>query len=176
MRPASSIRPRAIFMQFEIRNLTVEYAAVASVLTNESFKKFVALDWEADAIDAFLDTVSTEAFAEILRTSAYSIGMFHNNALVGVLIMSKPTIVRMLFTHVDWMRQGIGRSLWLHARAHLESNVPDARTIELNSSPFAVSFYRSLGFTPISAEYTMKGARATRMACWLPAVALGAEP
>ena len=47
--------------------------------------------------------------------------------------------------------------------------------MELNSTPYAIEFYRALGFVPISAEFVRDGARATRMACWLPARALGAE-
>lgn len=118
--------------------------------------------------------VARKPFENILRKSAYSIGMFTGERLVGLLIMPKPTIVQMLFTHPDWTRQGIGRSLWSHARAHLESAVPEVRTVELNALPFALRFYRYLGFAPISAEYVNKGARATRTACWLPAAALGA--
>jgi Acetyltransferase (GNAT) domain len=49
------------------------------------------------------------------------------------------------------------------------------KTVELNSTPRAVEFYLALGFVPISAEFARGGARATRMACWLPARALGAE-
>jgi GNAT superfamily N-acetyltransferase len=162
-------------MQFEIRKLGIEHAAEASLITKTSFEKFIAPDWESYAVEEFLASVNTESFVDVLRTSPFSVGMFNDKSLLGLLVMPKLTIVRMLFTHPDWTRKGIGRSLWLHARAHLESNVPEARTIELNASPFAVSFYRSLGFVPISTEYVNKGARATRMACWLPAASLGAE-
>jgi GNAT superfamily N-acetyltransferase len=162
-------------MSFDIRNLGIGHAIAASRLTKASFERFVAIDWERGAVDEFLASTTIESFEDILRTSAYSIGMFDDEALTGLLVMQKPTILRMLFIHPDRTRQGIGRGLWAHARAHLESNVPQARTVELNSSPFAIRFYKSLGFVPISAEFVVNGARATRMACWLPAASLGAE-
>jgi predicted GNAT family N-acyltransferase len=64
--------------------------------------------------------------------------------------------------------------LWESARAHVESAFPDVETVELNSSPYAVAFYRSIGFVPISAEFARRGARVTRMVCGLPARAPGA--
>jgi ribosomal protein S18 acetylase RimI-like enzyme len=81
----------------------------------------------------------------------------------------------MLFVHPQYQRQGAGRSLWETARAHIEAAPPHVTTVELNATTVAVAFYRSLGFVPISSEFERKGARAIRMACWLPARSLGAE-
>jgi ribosomal protein S18 acetylase RimI-like enzyme len=74
----------------------------------------------------------------------------------------------MLFVHPQHLRQGIGRALWESARTHIESALPQTKTVELNATPYSVAFYQSLGFV-------VKGARATRMACWLPARSPGAE-
>lgn len=95
--------------------------------------------------------------------------------MVGFLLMPTPILLGMLFVHPSRLRQGIGTRLWECARTRLESEFPEARTVELNSTPYAVDFYRALGFVPIFAEYARGRARATRMACWLPARALGAE-
>jgi len=61
-------------------------------------------------------------------------------------------------------------------RAELEQHHPDVRTVELNSSPYAVAVYKALGFFPISKPYRRKGAVATRMACWLPGESLESAP
>lgn len=81
----------------------------------------------------------------------------------------------MLFVHPSRLRQGIATKLWEYARTRLEAEFPEARTVELNSTRYAVEFYRAAGFVPISAEFRRGGARAVRMACWLPARGLGAE-
>ncbi len=67
------------------------------------------------------------------------------------------------------------RSLWESARAQIEARFPEVHTIELNATPYAVRFYESVGFVPISSEFEREGRRAIRMAFWLPARALGAN-
>jgi predicted GNAT family N-acyltransferase len=93
---------------------------------------------------------------------------------VGFILMPKPSLLGMLFVHPSSLRLGIGKQLWEQARAHVEVSFPEVKTVELNSTPYALHFYRSIGFVPISAEFQRGGCRATRMACWLPARALGA--
>jgi predicted GNAT family N-acyltransferase len=68
----------------------------------------------------------------------------------------------------------IGQALWESARAHIEAGFPEVDTVELNATRYAVHFYESVGFVPISREFEREGRRAIRMACWLPARALGA--
>lgn len=89
--------------------------------------------------------------------------------------MPNPALLGLLFVHPQALRQGIGKILWEHARSHIETEHPSVQTIELNATPNAISFYRSVGFVPISAEFNNAGSRATRMACWLPARKFAAE-
>jgi GNAT superfamily N-acetyltransferase len=89
--------------------------------------------------------------------------------------MLVPSVLAMLFVHPQHLRRGIGKQLWEAARSHVESQFPQTKTVELNATRFALPFYLSAGFVPISTEFERKGSRATRMACWLPARALGAE-
>jgi GNAT superfamily N-acetyltransferase len=109
------------------------------------------------------------------QQAALSFGAFTGEQIIGVLLMPTPNILGMLFVHPAWLRRGIAKSLWEHARAEIERTFPTVKTIELNSTPYAIDFYRSAGFVPISAEFELGGCRATRMACWLPARTLGAE-
>ena len=90
--------------------------------------------------------------------------------------MPKPTLLAVLFVEPGWLRRGIGRALWESARSHIAAAFPEISTVQVNATPYAVPFYRAVGFMPISAPYNHDGCRVTRMACWLPARALGAEP
>ena len=94
---------------------------------------------------------------------------------VGFILLPRPSLLSMLFVHPQHLRQGIARRLWEAARSHIEGAFSEIKTIELNSTPYAFNAYRALGFHPISAQFTRRGAKATRMACWLPARALGAD-
>jgi GNAT superfamily N-acetyltransferase len=134
-----------------------------------------ASGWEPNAQNVFLSESSPDQMARKLKAAALSFGAFTDGQIIGVLLMPTPTILGMLFVHSARLRRGIARSLWAHARAEIERTFPTVKTIELNSTPYAIAFYRSVGFVPISAEFELGGCRATRMACWLPARALGAE-
>ena len=89
--------------------------------------------------------------------------------------MPAPNLIAMLFVDPAFLRRGIGRKLLEAARQHTETMHPAVATIELNSTAYALPFYRALGFVPISRSFEVCGARATRMACWLRADALRAQ-
>jgi GNAT superfamily N-acetyltransferase len=150
-------------------------ATKASAVVHASFIALAAPDWERNAQSVFLSESSPEEMARKLNASALALGAFIEEQMAGVLLMSSPAILGMLFVHPEWLRRGIAKSLWEHARAEIGKSLPAVKTIELNSTPCAVGFYRSMGFAPISTEFKLGGCRATRMACWLPARALGAE-
>jgi GNAT superfamily N-acetyltransferase len=81
----------------------------------------------------------------------------------------------LLFVHPGHLRKGVAGRLWEAARSHIEAVHPETKTVELNSTPHAFRAYRALGFVPISTAFVRRGCRVTRMACWLPARALGAD-
>lgn len=162
-------------MQLTIRTIGEAEAIDASAVIHASFMALAASAWEHNAQNVFLSESSPNEMAHKLKAAALSVGAFMEEQMVGVLLMPTPTILGMLFVHPGWLRRGIARSLWEHARAEIESTLPTVKTIELNSTPYAIAFYRSVGFVPISAEFELGGCRAARMACWLPARALGAE-
>ncbi|HUG23371.1 GNAT family N-acetyltransferase [Piscinibacter sp.] len=143
-------------------------------MIGRSFNALVAADWEPAACRVFLEESSPARLRDALQTAAHAAGAFSDSGVLGFILMPRPSVLGMLFVDPGSLRLGIGRQLWEHARAHVEASFPDVKTVELNASPQAVPFYRSVGFTPISAEFRRAGCRATRMACWLPARALGA--
>jgi ribosomal protein S18 acetylase RimI-like enzyme len=157
------------------RVVTEAEAAAASVVVHESFIQLASRDWEVLAQQVFLADSSPENLADKIRAASYAAGTFVNTQMVGFLLMPTASLLGMLFVDPKWLRQGVARRLWDSARAHLEAAVPSVKTVEVNSTPYALEFYRAVGFVPISAQFERYGARTTRMACWLPARALGAE-
>jgi GNAT superfamily N-acetyltransferase len=153
-------------MKSILRPVIAAEMASAAALIRASFLALVAADWEPEAQAVFLGEYSTEMLERKVQVAAQ---------LVGFLLLTSPAILSALFVHPQFLRQGIGRQLWEGARAHVETAFPTVKTVELNATPGANEFYRRLGFAPISGRYLLKGARVTRMACWLPARALGAE-
>jgi GNAT superfamily N-acetyltransferase len=161
-------------MKYEIRSLSDTHAAEASAVIQESFLALAAADWQPDARNDFLNATAPGPLQSRLNTMNFAAGAFSDVGIAGVILMPSPSLVGVLFVRPRWLRLGIGRALWESARAHIEARFPEVSTVELNSTPYAVRFYKSVGFVPISAEFGRDGQRAVRMACWLPARALGA--
>ena len=161
-------------MKYEIRSLTNADAGEASAVVQESFLGLAAADWQSDARRGFLEATARESLEQKLTTMTFAAGAFSDVGIAGVILMPNPNLLGLLFVRPRWLRLGIGRALWESARAHIETRFPEVHTVELNATPYAVPFYRSVGFVPISSEFERDGQRAVRMACWLPARALGA--
>ena len=149
-------------------------AEAISALVHLSFTELAARDWEPNAREVFL-AESSPASMRAVPKPAYAQAAFDAERPVGFISMPTPAALGLLFVHPHYLRRGIGRALWEQARAFIEKTHPEIETVEVNSTPYAVKFYRSVGFVPISTEFFKSGCRATRMACWLPARALGAD-
>jgi GNAT superfamily N-acetyltransferase len=153
----------------QIRDATAEDAAPVSRLVHAGFKAHVAPDWEVRAQAEFLAETTPERLAIQIEGAALCLVHQADADIDGVILLPGPTIVQLFFVASSQMRQGIGTKLWEMARSRVEEGYPEVKTVELNSSPYAVAAYRRLGFFPISEPFIRKGAVATRMACWLPA-------
>lgn len=162
-------------MKYEIRSLTIADVGEVSAVIQESFLALAAADWHPDARSFFLATTAPAPLQKKLSTMTIAAGAFSEGRMAGVILMPSPSLLGGLFVRPRCLRSGIGRALWESARAHIEARFPEVNTVELNATPYAVRFYKSVGFVPISAEFERDGRRATRMACWLPARALGAK-
>lgn len=161
-------------MQFDVRPVLESEANEASGLVHASFE-LVASFWDPGAREVFLARSSPLSLAEQLTKAAYAAGAFGADRMLGLVLMPNPALLGLLFVHPQGLRQGIGKVLWEHARSYIEAEHPSVHTVELNATPNAIAFYRSVGFVPISAEFNNAGSRATRMACWLPSRRYKAE-
>jgi len=162
-------------MKYEIGSLDNTHAAEASAVIQESFLALAAADWQPDARSVFLAATAPASLQNRLKTMTFAAAAFSDQGIAGVILMPSPSLLGLLFVRPRWLRLGIGQALWETARAHIEARFPEVNTVELNATPYAVPFYESVGFAPISSEFERDGQRAIRMACWLPARALGAN-
>jgi GNAT superfamily N-acetyltransferase len=163
-------------MEPVIRSAEVADAAAISSLVQEGFTRFVAPDWEPQARSVFMGESSAERFALSIPAAAYAAVAQVDGQLVGFIALPTPAVLAFLFVHPAWFRGGIAWRLWEAARIHLETHYPAIKTVELNSSPYAATAYRALGFYPISEPFRTGGCLATRMACWLPGRSLARTP
>ena len=155
-----------------IRDASAEDATAISDVVRASFILHVAPDWEPAAQETLLAETSAEKLSVRITESVVVLVHEEEARLLGVILLPRPNLVQLCFVAPGHMGKGIGRSLWEAARARVEERFSEVKTVELNSSPFAVAAYKALGFYPISEPFLRGGAVATRMACWLPGRAL----
>jgi GNAT superfamily N-acetyltransferase len=146
-----------------------------SDLVQRSFNAFVASDWSSSARATFLAESSSVEVCKSISAAWHTELALSEQALVGFVLMPRPNILAALFVDPGHVRRGFGRALWERARKMVEAQHPDVDTVEVNATPWSTPFYRAMGFAAISAPFEHKGARVTRMACWLPARGLEAE-
>jgi len=159
-------------MDIQLREATAEDATAISALVQAGFIAHIASDWEPSAQRSFLEDTGADRLAPLIAEATVCLVCESRGRLIGVIFLPRPTLVQLFFVATDHLRQGIGKVLWNGARMHLAQHHPEVKTVELNSSPYAINAYRALGFFSISKPFKRKGAVATRMACWLPGRAL----
>lgn len=162
-------------MQTCVRNALPTDAVAASDLIRISFVALAAEHWDKSAQATFLAETAPAELGSAIASSAVALIATRDDRSVGFLLMPTPRLLALIFVHPDYLRGGIGETLWGFARSIVESAHPTVQTVELNATPNAVPFYLALGFVPISAEFETNGCRATRLACWLPARSRGCE-
>ena len=159
-------------MNAHVRRALAVDAPEISDLVRASFLAHIAADWQPEAQVSFVAETTAEKLVTPIAQATFAAVYEESSRIVGVILLPRPNLVQLCFVATTHLRRGIASSLWEAARSHLETEFPEVKTIELNSSPYAVAAYTAMGFYPISAPYRRKGAVATRMACWLPARAL----
>jgi ribosomal protein S18 acetylase RimI-like enzyme len=162
-------------MDLQLRRATVADAAAISALVCAGFDQHIAQDWEPQAQRHFFEENQPEKLHSKIADASLCLVCEQGTELLGVIFLPQPTLVQLFFVAPGHLRNGIGRKLWSAVRAELAQLYPEVRTVELNSSPYAVAVYKALGFYPISKPYRRKGAVATRMACWLPGESFESE-
>ena len=90
-------------------------------------------------------------------------GCYLNNYLVGVIALRTGQHISLLFVREKFHRLGVARRLVRVAVSHLVNQEPEIRAVTVNSSPFAVEFYKKIGFVPLGPERTEDGIRFTSM-------------
>lgn len=90
-------------------------------------------------------------------------GCYLNSYLVGVIALREGQHISLLFVREKFHRLGVARRLVRVALHFVESREPEIRAVTVNASPYAVGFYRKVGFVPLGPESEKDGIRFTSM-------------
>ena len=130
----------------------------------EVFEKYEAPVYEEMGIKTFRHFIEYGNMVEKVNQGEMIFwGCYLNNYLVGVIALRTGQHISLLFVREKFHRLGVARRLVRVAVSHMVNQEPEIRAVTVNSSPFAVEFYKKIGFVPLGPERTEDGIRFTSM-------------
>ena len=140
---------------YPVRLLTVDERTAALELAWKVFCEFESPDYAPEGTEEFKKCLNDDTYLAGLRYY----GAFDGERLVGLLaIREQKRHICFFFVDGEYHRRGIGTNLFKRMR----EDFPGC-TITLNSSPYGLPFYQTIGFTATDIEQTVNGIRFTPM-------------
>lgn len=123
----------------------------AMELAWRTFLRFEAPVYEKEGVDNFLAFISEERLYKMFLAGEYLLYVAKKDGkTVGMLGIRSGTHISLLFVDSDYHRQGIGKRLVYTAVTELRGR--GCNIITVNSSPYGLPFYKSLGFLETEGE------------------------
>lgn len=130
----------------------------------EVFEKYEAPDYEEMGIATFRHFIEYHNMVEKVHQGEMKFwGCYLNNYLVGVVALRTGQHISLLFVRDKFHHLGVARKLMNVAINTVVIENPQVRAVTVNSSPYAVGFYKKLGFVPLGPEQRADGIRFTSM-------------
>lgn len=149
-----------------IRKINPSEAESAMALVLEVFMEFEAPDYHPSGVEAFRrDIVENPGFLEMVRQGVCPVyGAFDGDRIVALMGMrSDRKHINLAFTKKEYHRRGIARAIFHYLLKDVLEENPSLEALTLNSSPYGIPFYLSIGFVPSSEEQEIDGIRFTPM-------------
>jgi GNAT superfamily N-acetyltransferase len=142
----------------QIRKLDTEQSLNAAfVLVKVVFDEFVAPDYSEEGTTNFFRLVTPGYLEKLYARNGFVLGAFTNELIVGMIAIRDFNHISLFFVDRQFQKKGIGRSLFLPAVQIIESQ--GLTDIHVHSSPFAVLFYKAIGFTSVGPQCIGGGIR-----------------
>ena len=110
-----------------------------------TFLKYEAPVYGKEGTDSFLNFISDEKLYKMFLAGEYAMKVARlNGELVGVVTMRALNHISLLFVDERYHRQGIARELLKNLQNDCTRG--DSVVMSVNASPYAIPFYKRLGF------------------------------
>lgn len=148
---------------YEIRWAYEQEWDSAMAMVWKTFLKFEGPDYTEEGIQQFRDFISDEQLhTAFLRGTYQMLVALDAGKVIGVATVRYCNCVSLLFVDEAYHKKGIGRALMCTLCRYLKEEAGE-RFVALKAAPYAVNFYRKLGFRAIRPEEEISGIRVTSM-------------
>ncbi len=148
----------------QICRITTDKLRDALELVWEVFEQFEVPDYEEMGIQTFRYFIDYSHMVEKVHQGEMTFwGCYLNNYLVGVIALRTGQHISLLFVRGQFHHLGIATSLVDLVIDQIAASEPEIRAVTVNASPYAVGFYKKIGFLPLKGEQKADGIRFTPM-------------
>ncbi|WP_238881875.1 GNAT family N-acetyltransferase [Clostridium sp. YIM B02551] len=145
--------------RYKYRELKIIELSDATELIKKVFMIFEAPDFPEEGVETFIKFIESDSLKdEFEEGSLRFFGCFDDNKIIGVIGTRKVNHICLLFVDREYHKQGIGKKLFEKVKESIQE-----KKVTVNSSPYAVGFYHSLGFKDKGMEQLVDGIRFTPM-------------
>lgn len=150
-------------MPYEVRWAKENEWAPAMKMIWQTFLKFEGRDYTEEGIRNFFDFISDDDLYQSFLHGDYQLMVaLDGNKIIGAGSIRSGNHLSLLFVDEAYHRKGIGREIIKKLCNYLKTESGE-RYMSLKAAPYAVNFYRKLGFHAVRPEEEYSGIRVTSM-------------
>lgn len=128
-----------------------------------TFLVYEGKEYTGEGIRSFFDFITDDRLYQMFRRGTYQLLIAEaQGEIVGAASLRGRNLLSLLFVKEEYHCRGIGSSL-IHMLCEYLQNEMGEHSIMVQSSPYAVNFYRKVGFVPTGEEEDYSGIRVTPM-------------
>lgn len=148
---------------YEIRWAREEEWSPAMKMIWRTFLKFEGKEYTREGIKNFFDFITDDDLhAAFLRGEYRMMVALDGETVIGAGSIRSRNHLSLLFVEEAYHRRGVGSAILMKLCDYLEKEAGE-RFMSLKAAPYAVDFYRKLGFMVIRPEEEYSGIRVTSM-------------
>ncbi|HWR40374.1 MAG TPA: GNAT family N-acetyltransferase [Patescibacteria group bacterium] len=152
------------------RLLTAGDEALVARMVVQTFLQCVAPGYSLAGIQEFMAFIAPGELRQRRVEGNRQWVALYQGIPVGFAEAREARHLALLFVALGWQGRGIGTALLERVRQYCREAEPPREILTVNSSPYAVLFYRKNGFTPFVEEQERNGVRYLPMAAPLTAL------
>lgn len=150
-------------MMYDVRFLDGAEWNEAMEMVYRTFLEFDAPMFSAEGIEHFREYISDSVLKRMFEAGSFQvIAAYSGTKIIGVIALRNDSHISLLFVDSRYHRRGIGRRLVAELSEYVRIKLKGS-FLTVNSSPYAVEFYRRLGFQPLDHSLSENGITYTPM-------------